>query len=91
LLANGDLEYLGVLCDEGIRITRQPDACADDLPVRAFGYIWRNLLRDRMPPRARLSHEGRCSACGQAIRDPHSIASGLGSECRRVRTKLACN
>ena len=89
LMTNGGLEYQGVLSNNGISITGKSDARSDDMAVRAFGYSWRHLLEGRLPPQVILLHQGRCGACHRALRDPTSIGTGIGPECRR-KAKLAC-
>ena len=52
--------------------------------VVAFQWVWRHLTAKRMPPDARIYHEGRCCVCGRRLTTPRSILIGVGPICEAM-------
>lgn len=63
------------------------DLGSDDTRTLGFRYIFGNLLKNRMPPKAEIWHEGTCGRCSRPLTDPVSISRGIGPECL---SKMEC-
>ena len=49
--------------------------------VKAFEWVYRNLLVGEMHNALEIWHEGRCGRCNRALTVPESIEIGIGPEC----------
>lgn len=78
-----DYTYLGhVHIGRDIYFHGRKSRVTEDAPSnKAFAWVWRELVRDNMPPTLEVWHEGACGRCGRRLTVPESIASGFGPEC----------
>lgn len=54
----------------------------DTASFKAFSWMVGWLERGDLPEALEFWHEGQCCACGRALTDPQSIASGIGPVCK---------
>lgn len=82
--------YIGLLKGNAlIKLTAKSRYGYDSIPVKAFNYMLRNLLADKMPPFMLIRHEGKCGRCGRKLTHPESIDRGIGPECIRLKCEAA--
>jgi hypothetical protein len=79
-----DYQYMGVIGDDGFRLTAKSKYKADSIPVRAFQFFWRFVSAEQMPKDMEIRHAGSCGRCGRKLTVPSSIDSGLGPDCLRL-------
>lgn len=79
---DADYTYIGVLRDDGFRLTKKSAMPEDAPPVRAMRYFADKVIEgERLPPALEVFHEGRCGRCARRLTVPESIESGFGPEC----------
>jgi hypothetical protein len=76
-----DYTYLGQIKDNVFALTRASKMRQDSTPVRAFAWVWNNLIKRALPPQTELWHEGRCGRCGRKLIVPSSVEAGIGPDC----------
>ena len=81
LTAPDQYTYVGMLSEDGIRLTRKSTYLHTSLPVRAFDWFWRRARVAAPTPGLEFWHAGRCARCGRELTDPESIARGFGPHC----------
>jgi Family of unknown function (DUF6011) len=59
--------------------------------VQGFAMLFNNVISALRPlemiyPDVEFWHEGKCCRCGRKLTVPESIASGIGPECRQIKT-----
>ena len=93
LVVDGSMpEYVGLLDARGFRLTAASGFTSESLAVKAFAYFWRSVTsgREDIPPGLTVHHEGRCGACGRALKVSDSVDIGMGSTCLKRRLALMC-
>jgi len=76
-----DYTYVGVLTDNGIKLTSASKVTAEAPSYRAFNWVIRHLSTLDKYPQVKVYHEGVCGRCGRTLTTPESIKSGIGPEC----------
>ena len=76
-----DYTYVGVLTDNGIKLTSASKVTAEAPSYKAFNWVIRHLSALDKYPQVKVYHEGVCGKCGRALTTPESIKSGIGPEC----------
>lgn len=80
--------YIGLIDQDGFRLTGKSALPADSLPVRAFKYAWGHIdERKVIAPNLEIWHEGKCGRCARTLTRPDSIQRGFGPECS---TRITC-
>lgn len=82
-----DYARIGLIRADRFEVSRNAELPADSKEIKAFAWVFANLMQRRVPPLLEIWHEGRCGMCSRPLTDPDSIASGIGPECRK---KLHC-
>ena len=57
---------------------------AANVPSRAlvaFGFLVSLVIRQKLPSKIEIWHEGKCCICGRELTDPTSVAQGYGPVC----------
>lgn len=78
-----DYTYMGLMTNNGLKLTKKSKYNEDGIPVRVFNFAWR-IIHDAqdLPEGYTIDHEGQCGRCGRPLTTPESIQSGLGPVCR---------
>ena len=76
--------YVGAVRSNGTIVTTPKSALASDSrPVKIAAWGLRTILSESpVPTGYRIEQTGKCGRCGPMLRDPESIALGLGPVCR---------
>jgi hypothetical protein len=78
---SNDFTYMGVIGNNGFRLTQKSRLGAEAPSVKAFQFFWRHLYAGNIPADLTVRHDGTCGRCGRKLTVPSSLASGLGPEC----------
>ena len=83
-------EYVGLIDGRGFRLTGASGFTSESLAVKAFSFYWRSVTsgREDIPSGLTVHHEGKCGACGRALKISDSVDLGMGSTCLKRRMAL---
>lgn len=84
----GDYVYIGLMTDDGFRLTNKSTMRLESAPVRAIKWTVEHLNRTSLPATLEVWHEGKCGRCNRKLTVPESIESGFGPECSEIRARL---
>lgn len=59
--------------------------------VVAFKWFWNLIITEEpFPSKCKITHFGRCGACGRPLEDDYSVEHGLGPVCyKRIKVKTS--
>lgn len=73
--------YLGIVNQNGVRVTKASKYTANSVPVRALDFFIKHL--SSVPENLGVYHENKCCCCGRTLTTPESIIKGVGPECEK--------
>lgn len=77
-----DYVFFGTIFnDKEFGHARKSAITPSDVRVRAWQWMWAQVLGGKLSPDVEVWHEGRCGRCGKLLTVPSSIARGIGPEC----------
>ncbi len=82
---NDARQYVGTLAPGGDTVRVNPNARFGniDKPVAVINWSLKMVLNQRtLPAGYSIEHTGRCGKCAKMLRDPESVALGIGPVCR---------
>lgn len=85
LIAPNEYQYIGILTtgNSGLtfKSTRATSIPVTSKPFQAFRFFTVRLVKNDIPSKLRIFHEGRCGKCGRKLTTPESIERGFGAVC----------
>jgi hypothetical protein len=77
-----DYRYMGLLKNDGVRLTAKSRISTKAPSVQGLTWLVRHVANGSFPgDKIELWHEGRCCRCGRPLTVPSSIAAGIGPDC----------
>lgn len=84
VIKNDGKIFLGTIFDKNKFVLGKNNQSLMDSPeVKAFTFVFYNLLKKTLPSKVEIWHSGKCCRCGRTLVDPLSCELGIGPECRR--------
>jgi hypothetical protein len=63
----------------------------DSTCVKAFGFFFRNLMKNYLHPEMNFYHMGYCGRCGRPLTVPDSVQRGIGPVCANLSDESRTN
>lgn len=85
-------EYIGQIRDDlSYDHGRKSTISKEDRRAHAFAWFWWWVRQEKAQPLEQVEvwHEGHCGKCGRKLTVPESVASGIGPECAKGKTRRA--
>ncbi len=80
-------KYIGHITDDEFKtpIDGVSDAYSETKKewLKVFEYTWLRIIKQAVPSKLIILHEGHCSYCGKTLSDPTSLIIGIGPTCRK--------
>lgn len=89
VMKNDGQIFLGTIFDRNKFVFSKKSSVAIDSPeVKAFVFVFDRLLKNNLPAKVEIWHNGKCGRCGRTLTEPSSILVGYGPECFRISKKI---